>query len=139
MLQIQPVVASNTVAPAVPFRLCLDCGEPIQPKRLAAKPHARRCVSCQAKYDVVLTERPTNLARLGFVAPARSDDDSPLSGFHIGAVPLSELMGEPESTPGQATNTKHRVISPHGRQKMSEMAHARRNEEVYKQVVYGTT
>jgi hypothetical protein len=28
-------------------RECIDCGEPISEKRLAAKPHAVRCVLCQ--------------------------------------------------------------------------------------------
>ncbi|WP_363928338.1 TraR/DksA C4-type zinc finger protein [Thalassospira sp.] len=26
---------------------CVDCGEPIAPKRLAANPHACRCLDCQ--------------------------------------------------------------------------------------------
>lgn len=28
-------------------RVCLDCGDPIDPKRLAARPEAVRCVWCK--------------------------------------------------------------------------------------------
>lgn len=30
---------------------CIDCGEPIEPKRIQAKPDAVRCVACQAKHE----------------------------------------------------------------------------------------
>lgn len=32
-------------------RVCLDCYEPIASKRLAANPHAVRCVECQNDHD----------------------------------------------------------------------------------------
>lgn len=28
--------------------ICCDCGDPIEPERLAALPSARRCLDCQA-------------------------------------------------------------------------------------------
>lgn len=31
--------------------LCLDCDEPIPAGRLAAHPHATRCIECQQDYD----------------------------------------------------------------------------------------
>lgn len=30
---------------------CEACGDPIEPERLAAMPHARRCVFCQAERE----------------------------------------------------------------------------------------
>jgi len=33
------------------IRLCMDCGEEIEPARLEAKPDAFRCVDCQAKKE----------------------------------------------------------------------------------------
>lgn len=30
---------------------CVDCGEPIEPARLAAMPKALRCVDCQSRHE----------------------------------------------------------------------------------------
>lgn len=32
-------------------RVCLDCFEPLPKKRLAANPHAVRCVACQTRLE----------------------------------------------------------------------------------------
>lgn len=32
-------------------RVCLDCFEPVTKKRLAANPHAVRCVACQTRLE----------------------------------------------------------------------------------------
>jgi len=32
-------------------RLCLDCGEPINPQRLEAYPKAVRCIECQTFHE----------------------------------------------------------------------------------------
>jgi RNA polymerase-binding transcription factor DksA len=32
-------------------RLCICCGDPISAKRLAARPHAKLCLACQALID----------------------------------------------------------------------------------------
>jgi DnaK suppressor protein len=31
--------------------ICRDCDAPIPPERLAAQPHAVRCIDCQREYD----------------------------------------------------------------------------------------
>ncbi|WP_027853375.1 TraR/DksA C4-type zinc finger protein [Marinobacterium litorale] len=31
--------------------LCIDCDEPVQAARLAAKPNAARCIYCQGEYE----------------------------------------------------------------------------------------
>lgn len=36
--------------------LCDDCGDAIEPGRLAAKPNARRCVSCQQEHEQRLSQ-----------------------------------------------------------------------------------
>jgi DnaK suppressor protein len=33
------------------YGICLDCDEPIPPKRLAIRPAAARCVACQERQD----------------------------------------------------------------------------------------
>lgn len=33
------------------YGTCLDCGKAISPERLAARPQASRCISCQRKAD----------------------------------------------------------------------------------------
>lgn len=45
----QQAVQDEARPPAPPDapRHCLDCGDQIAPARLAALPHARRCVPCQ--------------------------------------------------------------------------------------------
>jgi len=35
------------------YENCERCGQPIEPKRLAAKPDARLCISCQEEVDLV--------------------------------------------------------------------------------------
>ncbi|MDP2548070.1 TraR/DksA C4-type zinc finger protein [Oceanobacter sp. 4_MG-2023] len=32
--------------------MCIDCACEISPKRLAAKPHAARCIDCQALHEL---------------------------------------------------------------------------------------
>lgn len=36
--------------PALPVH-CVDCGEEVDPERLEAKPHTRRCVGCAADVE----------------------------------------------------------------------------------------
>lgn len=31
--------------------LCIDCDEPVEPRRLAAKPNAARCIDCQTLWE----------------------------------------------------------------------------------------
>ena len=33
---------------------CIDCGEPIPPKRRAAMPSAERCITCQSRHERAL-------------------------------------------------------------------------------------
>lgn len=33
------------------YGTCVDCGKPIDPGRLEARPQAARCVACQRRYD----------------------------------------------------------------------------------------
>jgi DnaK suppressor protein len=33
------------------YGTCVDCGKPVPPGRLEAKPEAARCVACQGKRD----------------------------------------------------------------------------------------
>lgn len=37
-----------TAPPCTTTGICCDCGDPIEPERLAALPSARRCFDCQA-------------------------------------------------------------------------------------------
>lgn len=43
--------AARRPQPAAPDGLCVDCGDPIPPARLAARPDAARCVECQTIED----------------------------------------------------------------------------------------
>ena len=40
----QVIIAGDDGAPMI---ICYDCGGPIPPARLAAQPHAIRCIECQ--------------------------------------------------------------------------------------------
>lgn len=31
--------------------MCVDCGDPIEPERLAALPYAQRCIGCQRQQE----------------------------------------------------------------------------------------
>lgn len=43
------LAARRAVAPcSLSTGICRDCGDPIEPERLAALPTARRCFDCQA-------------------------------------------------------------------------------------------
>lgn len=42
------LAARRSKAPPLPASgICCDCGDPIEPSRLAALPFARRCIDCQ--------------------------------------------------------------------------------------------
>lgn len=45
----EAALAARRAAPATPpaTGICRDCGDPIDPERLAALPHAIRCLDCQ--------------------------------------------------------------------------------------------
>lgn len=32
---------------------CIDCAEPVSPRRLAAKPNAARCIDCQQLFELM--------------------------------------------------------------------------------------
>jgi DnaK suppressor protein len=40
------------------YGMCLDCGEPIAPARLAAQPWAPRCLACQSLHEQQRRPRP---------------------------------------------------------------------------------
>lgn len=44
----QVIIAGDDGAPMI---ICYDCEDPIPPQRLAAKPHATRCVDCQERRE----------------------------------------------------------------------------------------
>lgn len=46
-------------------RKCTKCKKTISIKRLEAQPNARKCITCQQAVDVLPTEQPVNLKRLG--------------------------------------------------------------------------
>lgn len=53
---LQAALRSRSAAPETPLdidgvRFCLDCEEPLPPGRVAANPHAVRCVPCQTKEE----------------------------------------------------------------------------------------
>lgn len=41
---LQPINFGKTIE-------CVDCGEPIAPKRLQANPSAIRCIACETQYE----------------------------------------------------------------------------------------
>ena len=43
--------ALQAAAPGPARRVCVDCGERIPPRRLAARPLATRCTPCQARQE----------------------------------------------------------------------------------------
>lgn len=55
-------------------RDCIECGEPIAPKRLAAKPNALRCVVCQEATDLTPYEM-FGSSRLAGVMAVKSEGD----------------------------------------------------------------
>lgn len=45
------------------YGLCVDCDEPISPKRLQAVPQAARCIGCQEEEDERSRVRPSRLGQ----------------------------------------------------------------------------
>ena len=50
-LKRQLAKSSTRHTPGGAAKSCLDCGEKINPKRLAANPEAIRCIECQTKKE----------------------------------------------------------------------------------------
>lgn len=46
-----PQLAREAMLASGVLRFCVDCGLAIAPDRIAAVPHAARCLECQARYE----------------------------------------------------------------------------------------